>query len=184
MSSIPTRNLTAKSGQRFVIRTAEPCDAAAMLAYIRAVAAETEFFVLEPDEFPATEEQERQWIQEHLDHPCQIVLLAEVSGSVIGNVGFESGPHRRIAHRGNLGISVAKEWRGESVGTALLRTLLEWAKENPIIEKVGLEVSSTNEGAIRLYQKLGFVEAGRNPKEVKLGPGKYVDSVVMYQFVK
>ena len=184
MSSITTKNLTARSGEPFVIRTAEPRDAAAMLAYIRVVAAETEFFVLEPDEFPATEELERQWIQEHLDHPGQIVLLAEASGSVIGNVSFESGPHRRIAHRGNLGISVFKEWRGKGIGTALLRTLLEWAKENPIIEKVGLEVSSTNEGAIRLYRKLGFMEAGRKPKEVKLGPEKYVDSVVMYQFVK
>jgi ribosomal protein S18 acetylase RimI-like enzyme len=43
------------------------------------------------------------------------------------------------------------------VGTALLRTLLEWAEANPLIEKFGMEVVATNETAIRLYRKLGFV---------------------------
>ena len=65
-------------------------------------AGETEFFVLEPDEFPATEELERQWVQEHLDHPGKIDLLAEAAGTIIGNLNFENGPHWRIAHQGVL----------------------------------------------------------------------------------
>jgi len=154
-----------------------------MLAYIRPVAGETEFFVLEPDEFPATEEQERKWVQDHLEHPGHIILLAVASGTIIGNVSFESGPHRRIAHRGTLGIAVAKNWRGQGVGTALLKTFLEWAADNPLIDKVNLEVFATNETAIRLYRKLGFVEGCLNPKEIKLGPGRYVDTLPMYRFV-
>ena len=105
MSSIDPKTFTARNDQQITIRTAQADDAAAMLAYIRAVAGETEFFILQPDEFPETEEQERKWIQDHLDHPGQIVLLAEASGTIIGNVSFENGPHRRIAHRGTLGIS-------------------------------------------------------------------------------
>jgi RimJ/RimL family protein N-acetyltransferase len=74
-------------------------------------------------------------------------------------------------------------WRGRGIGTALLRTLLDWAESNPIIEKICLEVFATNENAIRLYKKLGFVEQGVGTKEVKLGPGQYVDVLWMCRFV-
>ena len=135
MSSIAPQTFTTRTGQSFTIRTAQPEDAAAMLAYIRAVAGETEFFILEPDEFPETEEQERKWVQDHLDHPGQIVLLAEAAGTIIGNISFENGPHRRTAHRGTLGVAVVKAWRGQGVGTVLLQTLLDWATDDPLIEQ-------------------------------------------------
>ena len=184
MASIERRALTTRTGVAFTIRTAQADDAAAILAYIRGIAQETEFFVLEPDEFPATEEKEQEWIHDHLDSPGKLLLLAEASETIIGNVSFENGSHRRIAHRGIFGLAVVEEWRGQGVGTALLRTLLEWAEANPLIEKVGLEIFATNETAIRLYKKLGFVEEGRRPKEVKFGPGRYVDTVAMHRFVK
>ncbi len=45
--------------------------------------------------------------------------------------------------------------------------LLAWATADPLIEKVCLEVFTTNIGAIRLYRKLGFVEEGLRPKDIK-----------------
>ena len=184
MSSVLPKNLTARTGQSFTIRTAQPEDAAAMLAYIRAVAGETEFFVLQPDEFPETEEQEWKWLQDHLNHPGQIVLLAEVSGTIIGNISFENGSHRRVAHRGTLGIAVVQEWRKQGIGTAMMESLLKWATANPLIEKICLEVFTTNSNAIRLYRKLGFVEEGLRLKDIKFGPGRYVDTVSMVKFVE
>ena len=184
MPSIQPKTLTTRNSHEFTIRTAQPEDAAALLAYIRPVAKETEFFILEPDEFPETEEEEQEWIQDHLESPGKILLLAEAGGKIIGNVSFENGPHRRIAHRGNLGIAVVKDWRVRGVGTALLESLLEWATANPLIEKVCLEVFATNTSAIHLYKKLGFVEEGLRPMDIKFGPGRYVDTVSMYKFVK
>jgi len=72
----------------------------------------------------------------------------------------------------------------EGVGTALLKSLIGWAKENHVIEKVTLEVFVTNEAAIRLYRKMGFLEEGRRVRHVKIADGKYVDVIVMYVFVK
>jgi len=184
MSSVEPRIFTCQTGQQVTIRTAQPEDAAALLAYIRPVAMETEFFLLEPDEFPETVEQERKWVQDHLDHPGQIILLAEASGVIIGNLSFENGPHRRTAHRGNLGMAVVKEWRGHGIGTALLRTLLDWAAANPLIEKVCLDVVTSNAVAVGLYRKLGFVEEGLRLKDIKLGPGRYADTMQMAKFVK
>jgi RimJ/RimL family protein N-acetyltransferase len=184
MSTIEPKTLTCRTGQQFTIRTAQPADAAALLAYIRPVAMETEFFLLEPDEFPETEEQERKWVQDHLEQRGQIILLTEASGTIIGNLSFENGPHRRIAHRGNLGMAVVRDWRGRGIGTAMLRTFLDWAIANPLIEKVCLDVVSSNAVAMELYKKLGFVEEALRLKDIKLGPGRYADTIQMAKFVQ
>jgi putative transposase len=36
----------------------------------------------------------------------------------------------------------------------------------------------------RLYTKLGFIEEGRRARDIKRGPDDYVDTVMMYRFVK
>ena len=172
------------TGESVTIRSAQPDDAAPLLAYVRSVAAETPFFIMQADEFNFTDEQERQWIQDHLDGPGKLTVMAEVSGSVVGFLSFENGPHRRIAHRGTFGFSVAEAVarQGHRHGPA----------PNP--DRVGRGESVDREDragglcqqrtAIRLYRKLGFVEEGRRPREMKLGPGQYVDDVLMYRFVK
>jgi RimJ/RimL family protein N-acetyltransferase len=111
MSSIPTRTITTRTGESVTIRSAQPDDVDRLLAYVRSVAAETPFFIMEPDEFNYSDEQERQWIQAHLDGPGKLTVMAEASGSVVGFLSFENGPHRRIVHRGTFGFSVAKQWR-------------------------------------------------------------------------
>ena len=121
--------------------------------------------------------------QKHIDGPGKLVLVAEIPDEVIGCLSFENGQRRRIAHRGSFGISVREKWRGQGIGTAMLQTLIDWAEANPLIEKVGLSVFANNVDAIRLYKRLGFVEEGRQPREMKLGPGEYTDNVLMYRFV-
>ena len=183
MACITPKTITSKSGQPVTIRSAEPDDAAQLIAYVRSVLAESPHFLLEPDEFSFTEEQERQWVQDHLDDPGKLIVLAQVSGTVIGCLSFDNGSYRRIVHRGSLAVSVRENWRGQGIGTALLQALIGWATANPLIEKIGLSVFANNVDAIRLYERLGFVEEGRQPREIKLGPGEYVDNILMYRLV-
>ena len=112
------------------------------------------------------------------------VLPAEVLGAVVGCLSFDNGSYRRIAHRGSLAVSVRENWRGQGIGTAMLQALLDWAEANPLIEKIGLSVFANNVDAIRLYERLGFVEEGRQPREMKLGPGEYVDNILMYRLTR
>jgi len=65
----------------------------------------------------------------------------------------------------------------------LLEKLLKWAELNPYIEKISLGVFSTNESAIALYKKMGFVEEGRKINEIKLNDKQYIDDVLMYKMV-
>jgi len=138
---------------------------------------------MEPDDFRLTEAQERRWIQDHLDGPSQLAIVAETADEIVGSLSFENSVPRRLTHRGSLGVSVRQTRRGQGIGTALLQTLIDWAQASPLIEKIGLSVFATNVDAIRLYQRLGFVEEGRQPHEIKLAEGQYVDNVLMYRLV-
>ena len=183
MASIKNTILIDRTGQQFTIRTAQPDDAEALLIYIRTLAEGTEFFVMEPDEFPETVEEEQVWIQDHLDDPGKIILLAETDNRIIGSITLEAGIFRRTAHRGGLGIGVAEEYRGRGIGEALIQTLLDWAARTTSIEKVTLDVFADNTRAIGLYKKLGFIEEGRRIRDIKRGD-EYVDTIMMYKFVK
>ena len=184
MACISTRPIALKTGETVTIRSAQPDDAAQLIAYVHSVLAESPHLLTEPDEFNFTEEGERQLLQDHLDSPAKLIVLADVAGTVVGCLGFENGQLRRIAHRGILGVSVRREWRGRGIGTALLRSLLDWAETNPLIEKIGLSVFANNRDAVRLYKNLGFLEEGRQPREMKLGPGEYTDNILMYRFTR
>ena len=78
---------------------------------------------------------------------------------------------------------MVKEWRGHSEARHCLKPYWYAATAEPLIEKVCLEVFTTNIGAIRLYRKLGFVEEGLRAKDIKFGPGRYVDTIAMYKFI-
>jgi len=80
-------------------------------------------------------------------------------------------------------MMVLKEYRGLGIGKLLIGNLLKWAEHNPYIEKISLGVFSTNERAITLYKKLGFVEEARKINGIKLHDNEYIDDVLMYRMV-
>jgi transglutaminase-like putative cysteine protease len=183
MGNITSQQFTTKTGTAFHVRTALPDDAAQLMAFCQAVGGEAKYILTQSDEFTSNEEEERKWIQSHLDQPGQLALVAEASGCLVGLLSFENGQRRRNAHQGTLGMSVRENWQRMGVGTALLRCLLDWAEANPLIEKVGLAVFSDNLPAISLYRKFGFIEEGRQPRQIKLGSDAYQDLVLMYRYV-
>ncbi len=173
-----------KTGDLVVARSALPDNAPALLTHTRTVIEEGEFVVTRPEEFNLTEEQERDWIRQYADDPGKVLIVAEASRQIIGVLGVESRPRKRLAHRAAIHISVSREWRSRGVGTVLLQSAIDWAKSHPVIEQLCLAVFATNVRAIGLYCKFGFMEEGRQPQEVKLDPAEYVDNVLMYRFVK
>lgn len=184
MSTIEQFIARLKNGGGAVIRSATAADAGAIVDLWTRVVAEGAYTLAEPGERPMTEADERQAIDAHARGPGDLYLVAEIDGALAGWLTFERGQVRRLAHRGEFSLFVSEGLRGCGVGTALLGGLLAWAALEPGIEKVALAVFSTNPRAIGLYRKLGFVEEGRCPRDMKLSTGEYIDSVLMYRFVK
>lgn len=84
-------------------------------------------------------------------------------------------------HRGNLGMGLIKEFRGQGLGTNLLSSVLAHAKKFGL-EKVELNVYSSNTHAISLYKKFNFEQEGFIRQYRKLD-GRYFDCVVMGKFL-
>ncbi len=171
-----------KKNEDVIIRDACESDAEKIVEINKAVIDEIYFMMREPDE-SYTLDTTRSDIKNHLNHPGSLYIVAEVNGRVEGYLEFQNGGLRRTAHAGMFSMFIKKEHRGRGVGIALLKTLMEWAEQNPLIEKIALAVFSTNGRAQSLYKKFGFVEEGRCPKDMKLNDGSYIDSILMYKFV-
>lgn len=173
-----------KDSVEYIIRNVQLEDAEALLDIGRSVISEGEYFIAvseEVEKTPLHEEKER--IQRILDNIKETLIVAEVNGVVVGSIEFRSQTRKRLSHSGSVSMSISKNYRGMGIGKALLKSLLDWAEENPLIEKVSLGVFSTNQRAISLYKQMGFLEEGRLIKEYKLNHGKYIDDVLMYKFV-
>jgi aminoglycoside 6'-N-acetyltransferase I len=91
------------------------------------------------------------------DDAEQLLLVGEVDGEVVGHVEARM---RRDEPAGFVGtyveeLAVAPEWRGSGVGTALMAAVDEWARGRGALS-VALDHFHTNQGAHRLYERLGF----------------------------
>lgn len=90
---------------------------------------------------------------ELLGAPATVAFVADAGGEVVGELLVV----RRVAEVASIGMSVSKEWRRRGIGTALLCAGVEWAREHAL-RQLELRVLSTNEPALGLYEKFGFVE--------------------------
>ena len=88
-----------------------------------------------------------------------------VDGQIVGTAGIEKvGKHEKLSHRCDFGVSVDKEFWGLGIGSALLDACIECAKKAGY-KQMELEVVAENDRAVKMYEKAGFVEYGRNPRD-------------------
>lgn len=64
-------------------------------------------------------------------------------------------------------LSVMKKYSKHGIGTELLKQSISYCKDLGF-EKMKLEVLAGNEKAIKVYNKFGFKEFGRNDKFIKM----------------
>ena len=85
------------------------------------------------------------------------------------------------AHVCNAGYMVAGQARGRGVGRAMAEHSLEEARRLGYRAMQYNFVASTNEGAIRLWKRLGFDVVGTLPGAFRHEGQGYVDALVMYR---
>lgn len=179
MAKIESLTKTMKSGLKITLRTPVPGEGKDLLEAMTAVMRESDHLLTKPEEFKYTVEQEEALIRDHLEHPDKLLIVPEIEGKIAGMLSFSVGHRQRIAHQGELGVSLRAQNRGQGVGRALMEALLSWARANSRVETVRLRVHAKNSGAVALYRKLGFREEGRELKGAKYGAGEYDDVILM-----
>jgi RimJ/RimL family protein N-acetyltransferase len=161
------------------VREATPADAVALLAHLKALAAEPESNIpLSPDEIMTTLEQEKALLADIAASPRAIMLVAEADGEIVGELSLKAiSPRRAVMHVATLGMSVKQAWRGKGVGRELLTAAIEWAPSADI-KRIELYVYARNARAIALYERFGFVLEGRRRGFIREGD-VYLDDLVM-----
>ena len=89
---------------------------------------------------------------------------------LVGTAGLLLETRRKVCHTASIvGMYVAPEHAGRGLGARLLDACIDDARANPTLEVPYLTVTSTNSGAIRLYERTGFVAYGLEPCSMRLG---------------
>ena len=101
-------------------------------------------------------------------------LIAVADGQVVGSIHVDASRHGF----GEIGMAVARPWRGRGVGSALLAAAIDDARARGL-HKLILSVFAHNAAGIALYRKCGFVEEGRRVKQYRRQSGELWDAIDM-----
>jgi len=164
------------------IRDARVEDAAVIVAALREIARIPGRLASRPHEL--IEETIKKKIVNLFESDTGKFIVFEFEGNIIGHALLEPLPLEVTSHVVDLTMAVHEGYQGKGYGKLLLLNLVEWAKSNPKIEKIMLHVRSSNQIAISLYKRLGFVVEGTRIKQIKLGPNSYLDNIAMGLWVE
>jgi RimJ/RimL family protein N-acetyltransferase len=131
---------------------------------------------------PMSLAEEENWFENMLtrpaaEHPMVIEIRQEDGWQPIGNCGVHNIDGR--CRSAEIGLFIGeKELWGQGYGTEVMQLLLKHAFETLNLNRLSLDVYETNPGAIRAYEKAGFVQEGRKRQGMYLD-GRYVDILIM-----
>lgn len=151
----------------FEVRPARAEDARALAELFAAVAEERDGIATEP---PVDVDARTGQFAASIDG----TIVAVAAGDLVGSLHVDATQFGV----GELGMAVARPWRGRGVGSELLTAAIEKARGEGL-HKLSLEVFPHNEAAIALYRKFGFLEEGRRVKHYRRATGDLWDSIVM-----
>ena len=110
------------------------------------------------------------------------IFYAVHEGKVVGWIDISWPENPRMKHRGRLGMGLLPEYRGLGIGGRLMTAALRQAKKCKL-EKVELQVYTSNKRAIALYEKMGFKVEGQIKRYRKVG-SRYFDCMCMGKFLR
>jgi len=108
----------------------------------------------------------------------QFLLGAWRRDRLVGAIGCERDERRKVRHIGKvIGMMVRPEARCAGIGALLLEACIADARQAGV-ETMILTVTAENAGAVRLYERHGFVAYGTLRRAIKVA-GRYHDKLHM-----
>ena len=173
------KEIRLKDGRTCILRQGTGSDGAEVYENFNLTHGETEFLLTYPEENRFDVLGEEKFLLEKEASTDEIELCAVVDGRIVGTAGVEVvGRKAKVKHRAEFGIGIQKAYWGLGIGRALTLACIECAKAAGY-SQMELNVVSTNENAISLYQSVGFTEYGRNPRGFRTRSGQWQELVLM-----
>lgn len=157
-----------------LIRPANPVDSTAIWAILEPVIRAGETWALPRD-------MNEEAALAYWTAPDREAFVAEEDGRILGTYFLRANQLGGGGHVANTGYMTAAEATGRGVGRSMCLDSLDRARAHGFAAMQFNFVVSSNEGAVRLWHRLGFETVGRLPgafRHPRLGD---VDVLVMYQ---
>lgn len=180
MALHPAQTVTIKNGESILFRPALISEAEALLkAFLEFLP--TSPYILTTAESAAqkTIETQIKWITEANEDPSGALIIAEHQGRIVGITNMLAFKDSKRRHRANLGMSVHPDYRGLGLGEALLRRLIEVAKQIQELHFLELSVMNVNQPALNLYKKISFEQTGYLREAYRQPDGVFTDNISM-----
>ncbi len=110
------------------------------------------------------------------DSEGNVRFVVEADGVAVGSVSLFGS--EELARHAEVGIALVPEARGRGIGTAAITQIVEFAFVRRNLRRLHLQAIESNVGAIRAYEKAGFVLEGRQREQAWVR-GRYEDIVLM-----
>ena len=142
---------------------------------LHATIAAGETYTFAPDSSEA--DIRRIWV----DAPAATFVASDTAGVVIGTYFIKANQPGLGSHVCNCGYVVDVQARGQGVAAALCEHSQDQARALGFRAMQFNFVVATNEGAVRLWKRLGFTVVGRLPGAFRHQRLGYVDALVMFK---
>jgi RimJ/RimL family protein N-acetyltransferase len=113
----------------------------------------------------------------HLVNNGGVQILALDAGAVVGWCDVSPMPFEGMRHLGRLGMGLLPAYRGQGLGKRLLWETVDRAFATGL-RRIELDVFASNQTALRLYERAGFVIEGRK-RQARILDGSEEDIVIM-----
>ena len=118
-----------------------------------------------------------------MEYP-RVTYVVEEEGEILGTYYIKTNNDGPGAHVCNCGYMVSSAARGKGLATTMCEHSQRMAIELGYKAMQFNFVASTNGGAVRLWDKLGFETVGRLPKAFNHPEKGLVDALVMYKWLE
>ena len=110
-------------------------------------------------------------------------FVFEENGNILGTYYLKMNQAGPGSHVCNCGYMVTPQARGKGLATSMCKHSQNIAKQLGYKAMQFNCVAASNEGAIRLWEKLGFETVGKLPKAFNHPSDGYIDAYVMYKWL-
>ena len=129
MAVIEPKTVTLKNGKTACIRTRAAKDTERILDFLESVFSEDVFFLTTIEEIRADWSAEKSLERTRLfsEHKLKLLLVTEMDDRIVSMSEIDCGEKKRNQHVGKIGLSIRREYRGIGLGTAIMKTMIDWA---------------------------------------------------------
>jgi RimJ/RimL family protein N-acetyltransferase len=172
-----SHTFTAKNGTAVTLRPAKESDAADIITSVEEIVKAGEYL---QKEATRTLEEEVSFIKE-MKEKGNMYTVVEIGGKAVGICRIVKGELEMKKHTGNFRTWISSEGQGLGISSEIMSYSINWGSKNGLF-KIWLTVFAENEIAVKVYEKAGFVEEGRQKGQANIN-GSLQDELFMAYFL-